>query len=57
MVSYIFLLCNRTKKILGTFNSIFSLNINDLDFGDEYVSPDVFPITTDNDITCKFPID
>lgn len=45
------------KKILGTFNSIFSLNINDLDFGDEYVSPDVFSITTDNDITCRFPID
>ncbi|WP_077699961.1 ATP-dependent nuclease [Staphylococcus hominis] len=44
------------KKILGTFNHIFSLGINELEFGESFISQDVFPISNNEDLECRFPL-
>lgn len=44
------------KKILGTFNHIFSLGINELEFGEPFISQDVFPISNNEDLECRFPL-
>ena len=44
------------KKILGTFNHIFSLGINELEFGESFISQEVFPISNNKDLECRFPL-
>ncbi|NWK85020.1 AAA family ATPase [Staphylococcus sp. GSSP0090] len=47
---------NIRKKILGTFNNIFSLGINELEFGEPFISQDVFHILINEDLECRFSL-
>ncbi|TFV19970.1 ATP-dependent endonuclease [Staphylococcus xylosus] len=47
---------NIRKKILETFNYIFSLGINELEIGEPLISQNVFPILNNKDLECRFPL-
>ncbi|MBF7025158.1 ATP-dependent nuclease [Staphylococcus kloosii] len=47
---------NIRKTILGTFNQIFSLGINELEFGEHFISQNIFLISKKSELECRFDL-